>query len=252
MTTFLNYPLWSYSIELINSPNTSPIARGTLQDSSVVKFIQILKEHIFSKATLDGCFCSSIIISLVSFHLFSIQKVPQRRLPWNNYSSNLKTESLEIKMKEFNFLNDTLHVLLWWLCSISRYNSRNTTRIWLNGLWFVIHNLDLNFHNWILCYYESFQGKKKRWKSEIFKKEGEGGLTGPQFLKEVWWERGENQVGWKSRFLSQSLRRLFYNALIQTHYDYAYSAWYPNLNNRLKSKLQILQNKCISLLSEFR
>ena len=49
----------------------------------------------------------------------------------------------------------------------------------------------------------------------------------------------------KNRFLSQRLRRLLCNALIQPHFDYACSAWYPNLNNRLKSKLQILQNKCI-------
>ena len=49
----------------------------------------------------------------------------------------------------------------------------------------------------------------------------------------------------KNRFLLQSLCRLLCNALIQPHFDYACSAWYPNLNNRLKSKLQILQNKCI-------
>ena len=49
----------------------------------------------------------------------------------------------------------------------------------------------------------------------------------------------------KNIFLSQPLRRLLCNALIQPHFDYACSAWYPNLNNRLKSKLQILQKKCI-------
>ena len=49
----------------------------------------------------------------------------------------------------------------------------------------------------------------------------------------------------KDRFLSQSLFRLLCNALIQPHFDYACSAWYPNLTNRLKPKLQILQNKCI-------
>ena len=49
----------------------------------------------------------------------------------------------------------------------------------------------------------------------------------------------------KNRFLSQRLRRLLCNALIQSHFDYASSAWYLNLNNRLKSKLQILQSKCI-------
>ena len=49
----------------------------------------------------------------------------------------------------------------------------------------------------------------------------------------------------KNRFLSQPLRRLLCNALIQPHFDYACSAWYPNMNNRLKAKFQILQNKCI-------
>ena len=49
----------------------------------------------------------------------------------------------------------------------------------------------------------------------------------------------------KNRFLSQPLCRLLCNSLIQPHFDYACSTWYLNLNNRLKSKLQILQNKCI-------
>ena len=49
----------------------------------------------------------------------------------------------------------------------------------------------------------------------------------------------------KNRFLSPPLHRLLCNSLIQPHFDYACSAWYPNLNKRLKSKLQILQNKCI-------
>ena len=49
----------------------------------------------------------------------------------------------------------------------------------------------------------------------------------------------------KNRFLSPSLRRLLCNSLIQPHFDCACSARYPNLNKRLKSKLQILQNKCI-------
>ena len=35
------------------------------------------------------------------------------------------------------------------------------------------------------------------------------------------------------------------NALIQPHFDYACSAWYPNLSKGLKNKLQIAQNKCI-------
>ena len=49
----------------------------------------------------------------------------------------------------------------------------------------------------------------------------------------------------KKKFLSQPLCRLLYNALIQPHFNYASSAWYPNLNKILKSRLQILQNKCI-------
>ena len=49
----------------------------------------------------------------------------------------------------------------------------------------------------------------------------------------------------KNRFLSPPLRRLLCNSLIQPHFDYACSAWYPNINKRLKTKLKILQNKCI-------
>ena len=49
----------------------------------------------------------------------------------------------------------------------------------------------------------------------------------------------------KQKFLTYSLRRLLCNALIQPHYDYAYSAWYPSLNKRLLKKKQISQNKCI-------
>ena len=49
----------------------------------------------------------------------------------------------------------------------------------------------------------------------------------------------------KSQFLTTSLRRLLCNALIQPHFDYACSAWYPNLNKGLKKKLQITQNKCM-------
>ena len=51
----------------------------------------------------------------------------------------------------------------------------------------------------------------------------------------------------KNSFLSPYLRRLLFNSLIQPHFDYACSAWYPNLNKRLKSKLQILKNECIWL-----
>ena len=49
----------------------------------------------------------------------------------------------------------------------------------------------------------------------------------------------------KNRFLTPTLRRLLSNALIQPHFDYAYSAWYPNLTKKLKNRIQTSQNKCI-------
>ena len=35
------------------------------------------------------------------------------------------------------------------------------------------------------------------------------------------------------------------NVIIQPHFDYACSAWHPNLNEKLKKKQQIAQNKCV-------
>ena len=49
----------------------------------------------------------------------------------------------------------------------------------------------------------------------------------------------------KYKYLSPYLRRLLCNVVIQPHLDYACSAWYPNLNKKLKNKLQTIQNKCI-------
>ena len=49
----------------------------------------------------------------------------------------------------------------------------------------------------------------------------------------------------KKGFLSQPHRRLLRNAIMQPHFDYGCSPWYPNLNKSLKKKLQTLQNKCI-------
>ena len=49
----------------------------------------------------------------------------------------------------------------------------------------------------------------------------------------------------KSEFLTAPLRRLLCNALIQPHFDFASSAWYPNLSKKMLSKLKIAQNKCI-------
>ena len=49
----------------------------------------------------------------------------------------------------------------------------------------------------------------------------------------------------KNKFLSPPLRRLLCNAIIQPHFDYACTAWFPNLNQNFKKKLQTFQNKCI-------
>ena len=49
----------------------------------------------------------------------------------------------------------------------------------------------------------------------------------------------------KNKFLTPALHRLLCNALIQLRFDYASSAWYPNLTQKMKNKIQITQNKCI-------
>ena len=49
----------------------------------------------------------------------------------------------------------------------------------------------------------------------------------------------------KNDFLTPALRRLLINALIQPHFDYACSAWYPNLTKELKHRIQTTQNKCM-------
>ena len=46
----------------------------------------------------------------------------------------------------------------------------------------------------------------------------------------------------KDKFLTATLCRMLCNAIIQLHFDYACSAWYPNLNEKLKKKIQILFN----------
>ena len=43
----------------------------------------------------------------------------------------------------------------------------------------------------------------------------------------------------KNEFLTPTLCRMLYNVIIQSHFNYACSAWYPNLNEKLKKKVQI-------------
>ena len=38
----------------------------------------------------------------------------------------------------------------------------------------------------------------------------------------------------KNRYLTPYLKQLFCNGLIQPHFDYACSAWYPNLYKKFK------------------
>ena len=77
----------------------------------------------------------------------------------------------------------------------------------------------------------------------------------------VWWTNGlqnykenNSRLSYllrKKHFLIPSLRRFSCNALIQLYFDYACTAWYPNLNKKLKNKIQTTQNKwlrfCLNL-----
>ena len=49
----------------------------------------------------------------------------------------------------------------------------------------------------------------------------------------------------QNKYLNSKLRRLLCNAMIQPFFDYACNAWYPNVNKKLKTRLQAAQNKCI-------
>ena len=46
-------------------------------------------------------------------------------------------------------------------------------------------------------------------------------------------------------FLNPKLRMLLCNPLIQPHFDYACISWFPLINQKMRNKLQITQNKCI-------
>ena len=49
----------------------------------------------------------------------------------------------------------------------------------------------------------------------------------------------------QNEFLNPKLRRLLCNSLIQPHFDYACISWYPLMNQKMRNKLQVTQNKCI-------
>ena len=56
----------------------------------------------------------------------------------------------------------------------------------------------------------------------------------------------------KQNFVDGSLRWLLSNALIQPHFDYACTSWYPMLNKRLSKKIQAAQNKSIRFYLNLR
>ena len=54
----------------------------------------------------------------------------------------------------------------------------------------------------------------------------------------------------KNKYLTPNLRRLLCNALIQPHFDYACSAWYPNLSKKTKKQFKLFKtNAFVSVYS---
>ena len=49
----------------------------------------------------------------------------------------------------------------------------------------------------------------------------------------------------KNKFQTPTLCRMLCNALIKPQFNYADSAWYPNLHEKIKKKIQTAQNKCM-------
>ena len=49
----------------------------------------------------------------------------------------------------------------------------------------------------------------------------------------------------KNKFLTPALCRSLCNVLIEPHFVYVSSAWYPNLTQKMKNKIQITQKNCI-------
>ena len=79
-------------------------------------------------------------------------------------------------------------------------------------------------------------------------------------MKNVGWSNGSQSnwknrlkfLYWKSQFLDVSFRKLLCNALIQLHFGYVCTAWYPNLTKKLKDKLPVTKNKCIRFCLELQ
>ena len=55
----------------------------------------------------------------------------------------------------------------------------------------------------------------------------------------------------KNRYLTPYLKRLLCNALIQPHFDYAWSARYPNLNRNLKANCKLSKTNVLDTVSSY-
>jgi hypothetical protein len=55
----------------------------------------------------------------------------------------------------------------------------------------------------------------------------------------------------QKHFLTRSTKRFLVSALIQCHFDYSCSWWYPCLTQNLKTRLQTMQNKMIRFVMDF-
>ena len=80
-----------------------------------------------------------------------------------NITQKTARTCLVLKAKFWGKLINLLRLLFILLCFLNCLIKQNQS--WLNGLWFVIHNEVLNFHDWILCYNEPFHNKIRRLKS---------------------------------------------------------------------------------------
>ena len=58
---------------------------------------------------------------------------------------------------------------------------------------------------------------------------------------------GKLQLYRKNKYLTKELDRMLCNAFIQPRFDYVDPAWYPNFNENMKKKMQIMQYKCTCL-----
>ena len=53
----------------------------------------------------------------------------------------------------------------------------------------------------------------------------------------------------QGKYLNQRLRRMLCNTIIQPHFDYASSAWYPNLGKGLKNNSKLPKTNAFAIAS---